>query len=175
MDMLFSFVLQVAKKDGIFYSPTKYVVFSFFKFHVIICFCKYVLRIGFFGNVLNCRPIQKPFIWVLVKILIIFWLWSGCFLGQSRRVFLYIKDEFVFFGFFFAISFQFNVDYMKHHPTCFCFISTMFLVFKLETINLICLFSLLFLPWYQLFILLIDFLFCSNYVVCTLTISFCNI
>jgi hypothetical protein len=29
VDMLFSFLLQVAKKDGIFYSPTKYVVFPF--------------------------------------------------------------------------------------------------------------------------------------------------
>jgi hypothetical protein len=29
VDMLFSFVLQVAKKNGCFYSPTKYVVFPF--------------------------------------------------------------------------------------------------------------------------------------------------
>ncbi len=97
----FFFVLQVAKKDGCFYPPTKYVVFPFLKFHIIIYFCKYVLNIGFFLNVLNRRPIQKPFIWVLVKILIIFWLWSGCFSRQSRRVFLYIKHEFDFFWFFF--------------------------------------------------------------------------
>jgi hypothetical protein len=29
VDMLFSFLLQVAKKDGCFYSPTKYLLFHF--------------------------------------------------------------------------------------------------------------------------------------------------
>jgi hypothetical protein len=45
--MLFTFVLQVAKKNVNLYPQIIYVVIPSFEFHIVVCFYKYALRFKF--------------------------------------------------------------------------------------------------------------------------------